>query len=1233
MWRSYHLATSVEDALQALQREQGQARLVAGGTDLVLQVREGKFTPQCLVDTTRIPELEEIAIEGDRILVGANVTFHRLWTSPQVNAAGFVLAEAARHVAAWAIQNVGTLAGNVVSAQPAGDGSIALVALGAEAEITRLDGRRWVAVSSLYAGPGRSRLDPTREMITRFRWRLPAPHQASAYERIARREVMSLPIACCGVDLELTPDLEHIAWVRIALGPVADTPFRATCAEDALRGARCEEVDYAYAAEQAAFACTLRSSRLRASREYREEVVEVLVRRALRRAVEAARSGEPRSVAGRFTWERRWANGVASPPEGGRITFTLNGQPCTVRVDPARTLAQVLREDLGLTGTKIGCDEGDCGACMVLLDGQPVTSCILPAFKVHGRQVRTIEGVSDGEQLHPIQQAFLYHDAIQCGYCTPGMVMAANALLADLPDPTPEEIKIALGSNYCRCTGYVKIVDAVQDAAAVLRGARQEVTRRAAPRKGALARVTGREVYAGDMRLDGMLYGRLVWSQHPHAEILSIDTRAAEETPGVVRVITHRDVPGTNAFGSWGYDQPALAEGKVLYVGEVVAAVFAETPEAAEAGAARVRVEYRPLPGVFTPQDALRPDAPVLKGDDNVFYRSRVEKGDVEAGFAQADVIIEDDYTTPAIEHAFLETEAGVGVMEGDVVTIYQATQWPPGDRQQIADILGLPLERVRIVQTPVGGAFGGKMDLTTQPVLALGTFLTGRPVKVVLSRPESIRMHQKRHPFWLHYKVGATRDGRIVAFEGQLLLDGGAYRSTTDDVLEQATVFSSGPYAIPNVRVTGMAVRTNNAPCGAMRGFGANQVCFAMESTIDQLARRLNMDPFQIRRINMYDVGSELVTGQILRHSVGAKPTLDAAEAALRRERLPAPRPGRRIGVGVASGMKNVGLGIGGDDSVHVAMCLQPDGRLLLREGAIDLGQGANTVMARIAASAVGVEDGLVAVIAGDTREGEDGGITAASRQTFVTGRACAEVAQQFRARLLEVAARTYQVDPRRLTLTPEGRFVDLEQETPVATLEDLARVLHERGEDLAVTYHHQPPRTYRILTPAQRQEAGITEEDYINYPALCYMCHVVIVEVDEETGHVEVLKVIAAHDVGRAIIPTAVEGQIEGAVVMGLGYALTEEFVQEEGRILSDSLHKIALPRSTLPVQIVPLIVEDPDPGGPFGAKGLAEAGAVATAPAVTNAIFDAVGVRIRNLPATKEKVLLGMRGVETR
>jgi aldehyde oxidoreductase len=1232
MWQEYIRASSVEQALQTLARWQGQARIIAGGTDLVLNAREGKEeSPACAIDITTIPGIDAIEEEGDWIVVGAGVTFHNLWTSELVNRHGHVLAEAARSVGAWAIQNMGTLGGNVVTALPAGDGSIALLALGAEAEVARLDGRRWVAVSSLFAGQGQSKIDPTRELITRFRWRKPGARQSSAYERIAKRETMALPIACCGVDLQLTEDLEHIAWARIALGPVAETPFRAICAEDALRGAACEDAAYVYASEQAAYACTLRTSRLRATKEYREQVVEVLFQRALKRAVETARAGASPSVAGRFHSDWSWSGGGVPGGTGETVTFFLNGAERTLPAQPGATLAQVLREDLHLTGTKVSCDEGDCGACTVLVDGQAVVSCLYPLHKAHGRHILTIEGVAREGKLHPVQEAFIRHDAIQCGFCTPGMVLAALALLEKVPEPSPEEIKRALGNNYCRCTGYVKIVQAIQDAGAVLSGARPALSGRAVPRKDAVRRVTGEEVYAADAHLEGMLHGKIVWSNYPHARIVRVDTTAAEAVPGVVRILTYCDVTGKNLFGSMGYDQPVFAEDRVLFLGEAVAVVLAETLAAAEEGARQVHVEYETLPVIATARDALRVDAPVLKGEDNVFHRTRVVKGDVAAGFAMADVVVENDYATQPVEHAFLETESGFAVVEDGVVTVYQATQYPAGDRQQLADVLGLPLDRVRVVQTPVGGAFGGKMDITIQPFLALGAYLTGRPVKIVLTRPESIRMHVKRHPYWLHYKLGATRDGRLVAMEATLLADGGAYRSTTDDVLEQATVFSSGPYAIPNVLVTGKAVRTNNVSSGAMRGFGANQVCFAMESLMDELAHALGMDPFELRRRNVLEVGSELVTGQVLRHSIGARQVLEAAEVALKKSRLPAPRPGKRIGVGVAAGTKNVGIGIGADDSVDAAMELLPDGILFLRHGAVDLGQGSNTVMCQIAARTMGVHYDLVQHITGDTTEGREGGITAASRQTFVTGRAVMEAATLFKARLIEYAAEVYGVRPERLLLTEEGQFIDLENERALGKLADVAHRAAERGEQVAVFYHHAPQTTYRILSDERRQELGLDQDSYINYPALCYVCQVAVVEVDEETGHVDVLKVIAAHDAGVAINRTAIEGQIEGAVFMGLGYALTEEFVQDGGWVVSDSLHKIALPRSTLPTEVVPLIVEDPDPGGPFGAKGLAEAGAVPTAPAICNAIYDAVGVRIRELPATKDKVVAGLLALD--
>ena len=1228
MWKNYYFASSVEDAINMLAHWKGKARLMAGGSDLVIDVKKGKHAPECIIDTTRIPGLDGIIEKDGYIYVGANVTFHNIWTSPLVNQNGSVLAEAAYRVAAWSVQNVGTLAGNVVSAQPAADGSIALVALGAEAEILSLNGSHWYAVSSLYAGLGKSRLDPTREMITRFRWRKPESLQASAYERIAKREVMSLPIACCGVDLKLTADQKQIDWVRISLGPVAETPFRATCAEDFLKGAECNSETYKLAAEQAVFACVFRTSQLRATSEYRSEVVQVMIERALNRAVEIVQHGNKPNVAGNFTWERKWSDGKNLRDSDGKITFTLNGVERSVEAAHDTMLSYLLREDLGLTGTKEACGEGECGACTVLVDNQPVVSCIFPAFKVHGRNVMTIEGVAKGGHLHPVQEALLYNDAVQCGYCIPGMVLASMSLLENSPDPSPEEIKIGLGNNYCRCTGYKKIIEAVSDAAAVIRGDQEKVIQKTRPRKDAEAKLTGEVQYAGDMSFEGMLHGKIVWSEHPHAEIISIDTSESESLPGVVKVITSKDVPGKNLFGSMGYDQPALAEDKVLFVGEAVAVVFAESKEIAEKGAGKVKVEYRPLQGVFNPEQALNPDAPILKGEDNVFHRSLVEKGNIESGFAQADVIIEDDYSTQAVEHAYLETESGIGLMDDDVVTVYQATQWPPGDQVQLADILGLPKEKIRVIQTTVGGAFGGKMDLTIQPLLALGAYLTGRPVKIVLERSESIRMHVKRHPYYMHYKLGATKDGKFVALEAQLVADGGAYRSTGDDVLEQATIFSSGPYEIPNVRVTGVAVRTNNVTRGAMRGFGAQQITFAMESQVARLAQTLGMDPFELRRINAYDVGSTLVTGQVLNYCVGAKPTLEAAEAGLKRYKLPEPKKGKRIGVGVASGMKNVGLGLGNDDSVYSSMELLENGMLMLRHGAIDLGQGAASVMQEIAARAIGVNYDLVNSITGDTQKGLDGGITAASRQTHITGQAVYDVSIKFKELILGFAGNAYDVAPSNIELTKDGNFIDSAKGTVFGTLQELAAVAKQKDEELRFDYHYLPKKTYRILSKEQQEAAKLDSDSYINYPSFCNGCQVAIVEVDEDTGQVDVLNIIAAHDSGTAIRLSSVEGQIEGGVFMGIGYALTEDFIEDKGIVLSDSLYKLTLPRSTNPAHVEAIVVEQCQPCGPFGAKGMGEAAYVPTAAAIINAIDDAVGVRIKNLPASREKVLTALK-----
>ncbi|MCL5075709.1 MAG: molybdopterin-dependent oxidoreductase [Chloroflexi bacterium] len=913
------------------------------------------------------------------------------------------------------------------------------------------------------------------------------------------------------------------------------------------------------------------------------------------------------------------------------ISLIVNGRPVSAYVSPNTTLLTFLRGELQLTGTKNGCAQGHCGTCTVIVDGEAVRSCLLKMSRLNGKRVETIEGLSRGDELHPIQQSFVNCGAVQCGFCTPGMIMSAKALLDRCPDPTEEEIKQALARNLCRCTGYVKIIEAVQEAARMLRGEKKpagielppdsRVVGRPVPRIDAIPKVKGETKYADDLTIDHVLYARALRSQYPHAEIISIDTREAERVPGVVAVLTAKDVPGRNAFGLLIPDQPVLADKKVRYVGDALALVLAESQTVAEAALERTKVEYRPLEVVSTPQRALEPDAPLIHESGNVLAHIKVRKGDVAKGFAQADVIVEQAYFTPFIDHAYLEPEAGLAAPNEDGgVTIWVGSQGPGDDRRQVAASLALPEEKVRIIHLPTGGAFGGREDVTVQILCALGALHTKRPVKMVFSRLESLRVRIKRHAEYLRYKTGMTRDGKLVAAEVEIIGDTGAYASAGEAVLFRSAEFACGPYVIPNVKVDAYAVYTNNVPCGAMRGFGCPEPAFASEAHMDLIARRLGMDPLNLRQINALDVGRATITGDRLEHGVGLRETISRVQEALTTTSIQA-EPGKKVGVGIACAYKNVGLGSGMEDAGGAIIELTDEGRVLLRVGAVDLGQGSDTVLAQIAAQTIGMGYDHMIVQAGDTKEAPEGGMTTASRQTFVAGNAVLRAAERFKEQLVSFVADEFQLDPSRIIIQG-GHFIDQGEGRLLLSWKDLSALAQTRGWRLRAEHRYVAPQTYPLPESADLPVGGDPEKYRLHF-SYCFATHVAIVAVDESSGEVEVMKVIAAHDAGKVINPHGAEGQIEGGVVMGMGYALSEEFKLDNGRVITDTLAKCRLPTIRQTPEITPILVEDYHPFGPYGAKGMGELAVAPAAPAIINAIYDAVGVRITELPATKEKI----------
>ncbi len=913
-----------------------------------------------------------------------------------------------------------------------------------------------------------------------------------------------------------------------------------------------------------------------------------------------------------------------------QLELTINGERRSAEVHPGAFLADVLRETFGLTGTKIGCNEAECGICTVLVNGMPVNSCIYPALKAHGAHVETVEGLARNGVLHPLQQAFIDHGAVQCGFCTPGLIMTAKALLDANPNPSEDDIKHALKDTYCRCTGYVSVIHAIQDAAARLRGEPPvppslpqtktplRVVGQPLPRPDAVAKVTGAARYTDDYVFPNMLHAATLRAGIPHARIRRIDVSKARALPGVHAVLTHEDVPGSKNHGLVYNDWPVLCYDKVRYVGDAVAIVAAETREIAEQALRLIEVEYEPLPVVDDPVAALQPGAPKVHEQGNLLKHIHVEKGDLEAGFAEADVIVEGEYQTATTEHAFLEPECAIGrVTDDGRVEVYVGSQIPYADRRQVAAALGVPEDRVRIIGTLIGGGFGGKEDIAGQIHVALLARATGQPVKMLYRRSESLIFHPKRHAVRFKVKVGAKRNGRFTAMRIELWGDTGAYASLGDKVMTRAATHASGPYEVPNVRIDCYAVYTNNVPAGAFRGFGVTQSAFAIESAIDELAQRLRLDPIHIRRLNALRVGSVTNTGAVIRESAGLLECIARVEESLKQEGTPwvfrkADVPNKVYAWGFATAYKNTGLGGGAPDRSEVEVEAFTDGSVEVRTSAAEIGQGLVGVLASIAAEELGVPYERARVLLSDTDLTPDGGPTTASRQTYVTGNAARLASIQLRQRLAAVAAEMLDAPVESL------RFADgwVRHHGRAVAFGEVVAQAHREGIRTRLSHLYEAPKTQPLGTGGDM------------HFAFSYAAQAALVEVDLETGEARCLKIISATDVGRAINPLALQGQIEGGIVMCLGNALTEEFIQEKGVPFTNRFARYKMPSIRHTPQIISHIVEDAAAEGPYGAKGVGEISSIPTTPAITNAIYAATGVRVRKLPVDQDWLLRQLR-----
>lgn len=913
------------------------------------------------------------------------------------------------------------------------------------------------------------------------------------------------------------------------------------------------------------------------------------------------------------------------------LNMIVNGNPVAVEIEPHEYLAYVLREKLHLTGTKIGCDEAECGACTVLVDGTAVDSCIYPALKAQNARVETIEGLAREGRLHPLQREFIDKGAVQCGFCTPGLIMAAKGLLDQNADPSDDDIKTALKDNYCRCTGYVSVINAVKSAAHPSEPAAESKTElpetkaplsavgRPFPRIDSVAKVTGAAKYTDDYVFSGMLYGATLRSKYPHARILKIDITRAKALPGVCAVLTHEDVPGSKNHGLIFNDWPVLCYDKVRYMGDAIAIVAAESQEIARRALDLIDVEYEELPVVDNPIYAAQSNAPLVNdvGHGNLLKHIQVDKGNIDAGFAEADVVVEREYHTPTYEHAFLEPECAIGrVTEQGRIEIYVGSQIPYEDRRQVAASLGVPESQVRIIGTLAGGGFGGKEDIAGQIHVALLARATGRPVKMLYSRHESLVFHPKRHATIIRLKTGAKKDGTLTAVRAKIYGDSGAYASLGDKVMTRAATHAAGPYAVPNVKIDCYAMYTNNPPAGAFRGFGVTQSAFAVESNMDILAHELGMDPVELRRKNALTVGATASTGQLLRESVGLAKCINLVAERMQSEKSVQQTPKCKSAWGFAAAYKNTGLGGGADDKSGAEVEVYEDGTAEVRTSAAEIGQGLPNVLAQITAEELGIPFEQVRVLLSDTDLTPDGGPTTASRQTAVSGNAARLAAQAMRNNLALVASEHLEAAPDQILFQDGDVRVD-GRRVPFA---DVVRWAKAEGRATRYTYDYHAPET---------RDLGQGGDMHF---AFSYAAQAAQVEVDLNTGEVHVREVITATDVGRAINPLALEGQVEGGIVMCIGNALTEEYIVEQGRIWTDRLAKYKMPSIKHTPKIVSFIVEDESSFGPYGAKGVGEISSIPTTPAITNAIYNATGVRVYSLPVDQDKLLRAMRAGES-
>ena len=838
-------------------------------------------------------------------------------------------------------------------------------------------------------------------------------------------------------------------------------------------------------------------------------------------------------------------------------TFTVNGK--TVTVEKNQKLLRFLRDTLRLTSVKDGCSEGACGTCTVLIDGKPTRACIPQTDKLEGKTIVTVEGLTDFEK-EVYTYAFGHAGAVQCGFCIPGMVMCAKGLLDVNQNPTREEAAFAIRNNICRCTGYVKIIDAILLAAELFREGKvpEDSTDwslgQRVPRVDVKEKVTGTGQYPDDIYLDGMIYGSAVRSQYPRARVLAIHTEEAKALPGVVGVFTAADIPGNNKVGHLKKDwDTMIAVGDIThYLGDAICLVAAETPEILAQAKALVKVDYEELPMVRSPREAMLPDAPLVHKEGNLLAHKHIQRGNPAMAIAKSKHILTQRFSTPWTEHAFLEPECAVAYPDEDGVMVLSTDQGAYDTQHEIMGILGLSAEKVKVRNCLVGVGFGGKEDVTVQHHAALIAYLTKRPVKVKLTRAESILIHPKRHPMEMEFALGCDENGIIQGVVAEVIADTGAYASLGGPVLERACTHAAGPYNYQNFEIDGWAYYTNNPPAGAFRGFGVTQTCFCIETLLNQMADIVGITPWEIRYRNAIRPGQELPNGQIVDDSTGLVETLEAVKPYVDAHKY----------VGLACAMKNAGVGVGIPDTGRVRLVVQ-GGKLHILAGASCIGQGLGTVLTQMVCDQTGISPQNIVYERSNTYHSPDSGTTSGSRQTLFTGEACRRACQ------------------------------DLKKALKGKTLTDM------EGQEFYGEYL------------GKTDPLGADVPNPVSHIAYGYATQVCILN---EEGKIE--QIVAAHDVGKAVNPLSIEGQIEGGVVMSMGYALTERYPLDNCKPTA-KYGTLGLLRANQIPEITPIIVEKQGLNVACGAIGIGEITSIPTAPAIADAYFRYDGRLRTSLP----------------